>query len=147
MTTDQGVMGGILTLPEFLGYFEQINPDAPGLTPHESSMRSTYQGISVASYNLGCFIGAIITIFIGNPSSQQNRQYIINIDYHHNRTTPNTTKFTPPTTGGLKHLQNPRPTQPPSHHFPKQRHGSLFYQDLIKLGISSLHSSFPSVSH
>ncbi|EAA31803.2 putative sugar transporter [Neurospora crassa] len=64
---DQGVMGGILTLPEFLGYFEQINPDAPGLTPHESSMRSTYQGISVASYNLGCFIGAIITIFIGNP--------------------------------------------------------------------------------
>lgn len=29
--------------------------------------RSQYQGITVASYNLGCFIGAIITIFIGNP--------------------------------------------------------------------------------
>lgn len=24
-------------------------------------------GISVASYNLGCFIGAVATIFIGNP--------------------------------------------------------------------------------
>jgi len=24
-------------------------------------------GIAVASYNLGCFLGAVITIFIGNP--------------------------------------------------------------------------------
>jgi hypothetical protein len=30
-------------------------------------MRATYQGIAVASYNLGCFLGALITIFIGNP--------------------------------------------------------------------------------
>lgn len=30
-------------------------------------MRATYQGIAVASYNLGCFLGAMITIFIGNP--------------------------------------------------------------------------------
>lgn len=64
---DQGVMGGILTLPIFLEYFPEINPDADGISPAESSQRSTNQGISVASYNLGCFIGAIITIFISNP--------------------------------------------------------------------------------
>lgn len=60
-------MGGILTLKVFLDAFPMINPDAPNLTHDESSMRSTYQGIAVASYNLGCFIGAMITIFIGNP--------------------------------------------------------------------------------
>jgi MFS family permease len=60
-------MGGILTLKVFLDTFPMINPDADGLTTAESSMRSTYQGIAIASYNLGCFIGAMITIFIGNP--------------------------------------------------------------------------------
>ncbi|KAK4140183.1 general substrate transporter [Dichotomopilus funicola] len=64
---DQGVMGGILTLPMFLNAFPMINPEAEGITSAESSSRSTYQGIAVASYNLGCFFGAVITIFIGNP--------------------------------------------------------------------------------
>jgi MFS family permease len=58
-------MGGILTLNEFLNTFPMINPKAG--PSDEASMRSTYQGIAVASYNLGCFLGAIITIFIGNP--------------------------------------------------------------------------------
>ncbi|PNP37623.1 hypothetical protein TGAMA5MH_10466 [Trichoderma gamsii] len=62
---DQGVMGGILTLPIFLNQFPDINPDL-ATDPSDASKRSTYQGIAVASYNLGCFIGAIITIFIGN---------------------------------------------------------------------------------
>lgn len=60
-------MGGILTLKVFLDAFPMINPNAFGITEEESSTRSTYQGIAVASYNLGCFIGAMITIFIGNP--------------------------------------------------------------------------------
>ncbi|KAJ4302445.1 hypothetical protein N0V88_002589 [Collariella sp. IMI 366227] len=64
---DQGVMGGILTLKVFLDAFPMINPKAFGISEEESSTRSTYQGIAVASYNLGCFIGAMITIFIGNP--------------------------------------------------------------------------------
>ena len=59
-------MGGILTLPVFLDAFPQINPSGTS-DKAEQSLRSTYQGIAVASYNLGCFIGAIITIFIGNP--------------------------------------------------------------------------------
>ncbi|KAJ0117450.1 sugar transporter stl1 [Diaporthe amygdali] len=60
---DQGVMGGILTLPIFLAQFPDIDPSAGP----DSATRSTYQGIAVASYNLGCFLGAVITIFIGNP--------------------------------------------------------------------------------
>lgn len=56
-------MGGILTLPIFLAQFPDIDPSAGP----DSATRSTYQGIAVASYNLGCFLGAVITIFIGNP--------------------------------------------------------------------------------
>ncbi|PNY20495.1 Sugar transporter STL1 [Tolypocladium capitatum] len=64
---DQGVMGGILTLPIFFSQFPAINDQDPALSSSEKSHRSTHQGIAVASYNLGCFIGAVITIFIGNP--------------------------------------------------------------------------------
>ncbi|OLN93220.1 Sugar transporter STL1-like protein 9 [Colletotrichum chlorophyti] len=64
---DQGVTGGILTLPAFQDQFPTINPEEPGILPSLKSERSTNQGIAVASYNLGCFIGAIIAIFIGNP--------------------------------------------------------------------------------
>lgn len=56
-------MGGILTLPIFLAQFPEIDPAAGP----DSATRSTYQGIAVASYNLGCFLGAVITIFISNP--------------------------------------------------------------------------------
>ncbi|ESZ96873.1 sugar transporter STL1 [Sclerotinia borealis F-4128] len=58
---DQGVMGGLLTLPSFVATFPEID------TVHDTSnYTSTIQGISVASYNLGCFVGAIVTIFIGD---------------------------------------------------------------------------------
>lgn len=63
---DQGVMGGILTLESFLDQFPEIDPDRAA-TAAEASSRSTQQGISIASYNLGCFFGAILAIFIGNP--------------------------------------------------------------------------------
>ncbi|KAF4589395.1 Sugar transporter family protein [Ophiocordyceps camponoti-floridani] len=66
---DQGVMGGILTLPVFLTQFPDINDKDPAIAhSHElQSRRSTNQGIAVASYNLGCFAGAVLTIFVGNP--------------------------------------------------------------------------------
>lgn len=60
-------MGGILTMPSFLDQFPEINPNAAGISAAEASQRSTNQGITTAAYNLGCFIGAVITIFIGNP--------------------------------------------------------------------------------
>jgi MFS family permease len=64
---DQGVTGGLLDLPSFTKYFPEINPLEPGISKALKSSRSTNQGIAVAAYNLGCFLGAIITIFIGNP--------------------------------------------------------------------------------
>lgn len=64
---DQGVTGGLLDLPSFTKYFPEINPLEQDITGAEKSTRETNQGIAVASYNLGCFLGAIICIFIGNP--------------------------------------------------------------------------------
>ncbi|KAG5952931.1 hypothetical protein E4U53_007489 [Claviceps sorghi] len=73
---DQGVMGGILTLPVFLDQFPDINDAAPDLDQATKSYRSTYQGIAVASYNLGCFVGAIMTMFIGNPLGRRRMIFL-----------------------------------------------------------------------
>lgn len=51
-----------MDLPSFIKYFPAIDTSNPN-----NPNASTYQGIAVASYNLGCFCGAILTIFIGNP--------------------------------------------------------------------------------
>ncbi|RYP67603.1 hypothetical protein DL771_007155 [Monosporascus sp. 5C6A] len=64
---DQGVMGGILTMEQFLEYYPSINTEEEGMSPALSQQRANKQGIAVASYNLGCFAGAIIAIFISNP--------------------------------------------------------------------------------
>ncbi|KAM5343043.1 hypothetical protein ACJ41O_014009 [Fusarium nematophilum] len=62
---DQGVMGGILTMRTFMDQFPMLDAEAD-VPKHVQNDRSNYQGIAVSSYNLGCLIGAIITIFIGN---------------------------------------------------------------------------------
>ncbi|KAI1462393.1 general substrate transporter [Annulohypoxylon moriforme] len=64
---DQGVMGGILTMHQFLEDFPDINPNGAPKGSVEAARRSSNQGISVAAYNLGCFVGAVTTIFISNP--------------------------------------------------------------------------------
>jgi MFS family permease len=58
-------MGGLLTLGSFVETFPEIDVQNPpaGKT---SSYTSTIQGISIASYNLGCFVGAVATIWIGD---------------------------------------------------------------------------------
>ncbi|KAI1437520.1 general substrate transporter [Xylaria sp. CBS 124048] len=65
---DQGVMGGILTMPQFLAVFPSINPDDPAISgePGIKSQRASTQGIAVASYNLGCFLGAVVAIYIAD---------------------------------------------------------------------------------
>ncbi|XTI96141.1 sugar transporter STL1 [Cenococcum geophilum] len=58
-------MGGLLTLLSFLSLFPQINTQSP--PPGWSSSRaSNVQGITVAAYTLGCFFGAVATIWLGN---------------------------------------------------------------------------------
>jgi MFS family permease len=56
-------MGGLLTLPSFLEVFPEI--DTQG-NDNGTSGPSTLQGITVASYNLGCFAGAIACIWLGD---------------------------------------------------------------------------------
>lgn len=75
---DQGVTGGLLSLPSFIKYFPSINPDDPAIANNKAlkSQRSTNQGIAVAAYNLGCFCGAVLTIFIGNPLGRRRMIFL-----------------------------------------------------------------------
>ncbi|KAK3180160.1 hypothetical protein K4F52_008462 [Lecanicillium sp. MT-2017a] len=73
---DQGVMGGILTLDTFLKQFPSIDNSDPSISSSLRSQRDTNQGIAVASYNLGCFLGAVITIFIGNPLGRRKMIFL-----------------------------------------------------------------------
>lgn len=52
---------------QFLEAFPDINPDATNIDTIEQAKRASTQGIAVAAYNLGCFVGAVTTIFISNP--------------------------------------------------------------------------------
>ncbi|CAK4019739.1 Sugar transporter STL1 [Lecanosticta acicola] len=61
---DQGVMGGLLTLRSFLKYFPQIDTQNP--PDGDASKASNVQGITVGGYTLGCFFGAVATIWLGN---------------------------------------------------------------------------------
>ncbi|KAJ5376623.1 hypothetical protein N7509_013509 [Penicillium cosmopolitanum] len=56
---DQGVMSGLLTGDAFVARFPEINTTKTG---HGSS---ALQGTVVAIYEIGCFLGAIISLFVG----------------------------------------------------------------------------------
>ena len=58
-------MGGLLTLPSFLKRFPQINVQSPP-DGWSASRASNVQGITVGGYTLGCFFGAVATIWLGN---------------------------------------------------------------------------------
>lgn len=57
-------MGGLLTLPSFVKTFPEI--DVLNASPADAEHISLIQGISVASYNLGCLLGALCTIWLGD---------------------------------------------------------------------------------
>jgi MFS family permease len=62
-------MGGLLTLPAFTSVFPEIDTTEAGLrglSQGQANHRSTIQGISIGSYNVGCFCGAIACIWIGD---------------------------------------------------------------------------------
>ncbi|EEH36591.2 sugar transporter STL1 [Paracoccidioides lutzii Pb01] len=76
---DQGVMGGLLTLPSFASTFPEIDlteKTKKTLTSAEVNHRSNIQGISVASYNVGCFFGAIACIWIGDILGRRKTIFI-----------------------------------------------------------------------
>ena len=68
-------MGGLLTLPSFLKHFPQIdtvNPP-PGVTKGQAS---NVQGITVGGYTLGCFFGAVATIWLGNMLGRKRTIFV-----------------------------------------------------------------------
>ncbi|KAI9171860.1 MFS monosaccharide transporter [Paramyrothecium foliicola] len=75
---DQGVTGGVLTMDTFMRQFPAIWPNDPSIEGDAAlrSERSTHQGIAVASYNLGCFLGAVITIWLGNPLGRRRMIFL-----------------------------------------------------------------------
>ncbi|KAG0152602.1 hypothetical protein CROQUDRAFT_650047 [Cronartium quercuum f. sp. fusiforme G11] len=63
---DQGVMGGLLTLPTFVSTFPEIDTTSSSLTTEKKRDNSTLQGISVAIYEIGCMFGALSCLYIGD---------------------------------------------------------------------------------
>lgn len=55
---DQGVMGSLLTLPQF-------RKDFPSIDVIADSSHATYQGFTIAVYEIGCMASAISTIWLG----------------------------------------------------------------------------------
>ncbi|KAF3000951.1 hypothetical protein E8E13_009067 [Curvularia kusanoi] len=71
---DQGVMGGLLTLESFVRYFPEINTLRP---PNgDASHTATIQAITVGAYTLGCFFGAVATIWLGNMLGRKKTIFI-----------------------------------------------------------------------
>ena len=59
---DQGDLAGLLTIPAFRAQFPQLDT----LSNPDSHHTATIQGITVAAWNLGCFLSAMLTIFWGD---------------------------------------------------------------------------------
>ena len=67
-------MGGLLTLPSFVHYFPQIDTLNP---PNgDASHTATIQAITVGAYTLGCFFGAVATIWLGNMLGRKKTIFI-----------------------------------------------------------------------
>ncbi|KAK5031231.1 hypothetical protein LTS07_004966 [Exophiala sideris] len=58
-STEQGVMGGVITGPAFTKQFPSINTTT-------AKGNTQLQGFTVASYNIGCWAGSLLTMFIGD---------------------------------------------------------------------------------
>jgi MFS family permease len=57
----QGDIGGLMVMPAFRQKFPQIDQEA-----HLNIHTANLDGITVAMWNLGCFVGAMLTIFLGD---------------------------------------------------------------------------------
>ncbi|PVH93193.1 general substrate transporter, partial [Periconia macrospinosa] len=57
----QGVLGGLLTVPAFLEQFSELD-----LASDHTAHRSWIIGAVTGTWNLGCFVSAVLTIFLGD---------------------------------------------------------------------------------
>ncbi|EIN08312.1 sugar transporter STL1 [Punctularia strigosozonata HHB-11173 SS5] len=63
---DQGVMGALLTLPSFVEVFPQINTNRNAEASSGTSHESTLQGVAIGLYEIGCLIGALSCLWLGD---------------------------------------------------------------------------------
>lgn len=66
---DQGVMGSLLTLPEFRNTFDSINTI-------KYPEHATFQGFVIAVYEIGCLAGAISTMHFGDIFGRRKTIFI-----------------------------------------------------------------------
>ncbi|KAJ8102353.1 general substrate transporter [Lipomyces tetrasporus] len=72
---DQGVMGGLLTLPEFIETFPAMSTSS-SLPADVRAHNSTIQGTAVALYEIGCMMGAITTMWLGDKLGRRKMIFI-----------------------------------------------------------------------
>lgn len=69
---DQGDLGGILTVQSFRTQFPQLDTISNPGDAHIASI----QGITVAIWNIGCFVSAIITMLLGDILGRRKTMFI-----------------------------------------------------------------------
>lgn len=72
---DQGVMGSLLTLKSFKETFQDMDTSKE-LDAATRSKNSTWQGFVVAVYEIGCFAGAIATMYLGDKLGRRKMIFI-----------------------------------------------------------------------
>lgn len=63
---DQGVMGGLLTLPSFVEVFPEIDTTKSSTASEGTSHESTLQGVTIGLYEIGCLFGALSCLWLGD---------------------------------------------------------------------------------
>lgn len=69
---DQGDMGGFLTVPGFLRQFPQIGVLFKPGDLHVAQLT----GFTVAVWNLGCFVSAMVALFVGDRLGRKRMMYV-----------------------------------------------------------------------
>lgn len=63
---DQGVMSALLTLPSFTEVFPEIDTTKDVEASSGKSTESTLQGLTIGLYEIGCLIGALSCLWLGD---------------------------------------------------------------------------------
>ncbi|EPQ28798.1 uncharacterized protein PFL1_03601 [Pseudozyma flocculosa PF-1] len=71
---DQGVLGSLYTLPSWIEQFPEI--DTTTKVANASSSESILQGLVTGVYELGCFLGAISQLYLGNKLGRRKNIWI-----------------------------------------------------------------------
>lgn len=73
---DQGVMGGLLTLPTFVSIFPEMDTISEHLTAAQKSRNSTVQGVAISLYEIGCMIGALSCSSLGEKLGRRKSIFL-----------------------------------------------------------------------